>query len=84
MRHAGRAEVRSTATGLPGNTLNVDTLSWARYDSSVGAGIDSFYEYLLKVHACTGLGVVTCVCLWRPTIAAALAVVKLLVATCIL
>lgn len=32
-----------------GNTLDVDTLSWVRFDASIGAGIDSFYEYLLKV-----------------------------------
>ena len=41
--------MRSTATGLVGNTLNVDSLSWERFDASIGAGIDSFYEYLLKV-----------------------------------
>ena len=36
---------------LVGNTLDVDTLQWVRHDASVGAGIDSFYEYLLKVRA---------------------------------
>lgn len=44
--HAG---MRSTTTGLLGNTLDVDTLTWVRVDGGVGAGIDSFYEYLLKV-----------------------------------
>ena len=43
------AGVRSTATGLVGNTLNVDSLTWERFDASIGAGADSFYEYMLKV-----------------------------------
>lgn len=47
--HGVRAGIRSTATGLVGNTLNVDSLSWERLDASIGAGSDSFYEYLLKV-----------------------------------
>lgn len=41
--------MRSTTTGLVGNTLNVDSLTWERYDASIGAGADSFYEYMLKV-----------------------------------
>ena len=41
--------MRSTKTGLLGNTLNVDDLQWVRFDASIGAGTDSFYEYLLKV-----------------------------------
>ncbi len=48
MRHT-IAGMRSTKTGLLGNTLNVDELQWVRYDASIGAGTDSFYEYLLKV-----------------------------------
>ena len=35
--------------GLAGNTLNVDGPAWERQDSGTGAGIDSYYEYLLKV-----------------------------------
>ena len=35
--------------GLVGNTLNVDIPSWERLDGGIGAGIDSYYEYLLKV-----------------------------------
>ena len=35
--------------GLAGNTLNVDAPAWERHDSGTGAGIDSYYEYLLKV-----------------------------------
>lgn len=34
-----------------GSQLRVDTGVWVGSDSSVGAGIDSFYEYLLKVSA---------------------------------
>ena len=37
--------------GLHGNTLNVDPPAWERQDSGTGAGIDSFYEYLLKVRS---------------------------------
>ncbi|CAL8470523.1 g10065 [Coccomyxa elongata] len=50
--HAARQVfgIRSTVTGLVGNTLNVDTLSWVRFDASIGAGVDSFYEYLLKAY----------------------------------
>ena len=39
-------------TGLVGNTLHTDNQEWLRKDSGIGAGIDSFYEYLLKV-GCT-------------------------------
>ena len=35
--------------GLVGNTLDVDGPTWERCDSGIGAGIDSYYEYLLKV-----------------------------------
>ena len=41
--------MRDPGTGLLGNTLHVDNAEWVRKDSGVGAGIDSFYEYLLKV-----------------------------------
>ena len=41
--------MRSGKTGLLGNTLDVDELQWVRFDASIGAGTDSFYEYLLKV-----------------------------------
>ena len=36
-------------TGLLGNTFHADTTDWVRKDSGIGAGIDSFYEYMLKV-----------------------------------
>lgn len=44
---------RSTRN-LLGNTINVDTGSWVRRDSGIGAGIDSFYEYLLKSYLAFG------------------------------
>ena len=44
--------MRSPVTGLVGNTLHTDNQEWLRKDSGIGAGIDSFYEYLLKV-GCT-------------------------------
>lgn len=34
--------------GLVGNTLDCDSGQWVRTDAGVGAGVDSFYEYLLK------------------------------------
>ncbi|KAL0017813.1 hypothetical protein WJX77_012277 [Trebouxia sp. C0004] len=40
--------MRSPVTGLLGNTLHTDNQEWLRKDSGIGAGIDSFYEYLLK------------------------------------
>ena len=44
----------SPTTGLVGNTLHVDTGAWTRRDSGVGAGIDSYVEYLLKSFLLTG------------------------------
>lgn len=32
-----------------GNTISCDTGAWVRKDAGAGAGIDSYYEYLLKV-----------------------------------
>lgn len=43
------ADMRDPGTGLLGNTLHTDNAEWLRKDSGIGAGIDSFYEYLLKV-----------------------------------
>ena len=43
------ADMRDPGTGLLGNTLHTDNTDWLRKDSGIGAGIDSFYEYLLKV-----------------------------------
>ena len=41
--------MRSPVTGLLGNTFHADTKDWVRTDSGIGAGIDSIYEYMLKV-----------------------------------
>lgn len=34
-----------------GNVINIQTGEWKGKMSGVGAGLDSFYEYLLKVRA---------------------------------
>jgi uncharacterized membrane protein YgcG len=46
--------LRSPLTGLVGNTVDVDSGAFLRRDSGVGAGIDSYYEYLLKSYLLTG------------------------------
>ena len=38
-----------SARSLLGNTLQVDSGAWEGTHAGVGAGADSFYEYLLKV-----------------------------------
>ncbi|KAK0586606.1 hypothetical protein LWI29_009520 [Acer saccharum] len=35
---------------LVGTTLDVTTRQWIGYSSGIGAGVDSFYEYLFKAH----------------------------------
>lgn len=37
-----------SALGLVGNTLDADTRRWIKRECSVGAGVDSYLEYLLK------------------------------------
>ncbi|EDO46917.1 predicted protein [Nematostella vectensis] len=39
---------RSASTGLFGNVIDVRTKEWIGKMSGLGAGLDSFYEYLLK------------------------------------
>eukprot|EP01117_Protostelium_nocturnum_P019222 TRINITY_DN8276_c0_g2_i1.p1 TRINITY_DN8276_c0_g2~~TRINITY_DN8276_c0_g2_i1.p1 ORF type:complete len:832 (+),score=187.80 TRINITY_DN8276_c0_g2_i1:79-2496(+) len=39
---------RRSSINLVGNVLNVDHGTWVHTHSSIGAGADSFYEYLLK------------------------------------
>ncbi|KAL9326477.1 hypothetical protein ACSQ67_007122 [Phaseolus vulgaris] len=39
---------------LFGTTLDVATGQWIEYSSGIGAGVDSFYEYLLKAHILFG------------------------------
>ena len=34
-----------------GNVINIQTGEWVGIQSGLGAGADSFYEYLLKVNA---------------------------------
>lgn len=46
---SGIADMRSPTTGLVGNVLHTDSKDWARQDAGIGAGVDSYYEYLLKV-----------------------------------
>jgi len=51
--HLSFAEKRSNRD-LLGNTINVDNGGWVRRTSGIGAGIDSFYEYLLKSYLAFG------------------------------
>ncbi|KAJ0048547.1 hypothetical protein Pint_15380 [Pistacia integerrima] len=39
---------------LTGTTLDVITGQWIEYSSGIGAGVDSFYEYLFKAHILFG------------------------------
>jgi len=41
---------RRSPKDLLGNVLNIQSGRWVHMESGVGAGIDSFYEYLLKAH----------------------------------
>lgn len=40
--------LKNEKTGLLGNTLDLITGRWKNSNAGIGAGIDSFYEYLLK------------------------------------
>lgn len=56
---AGRAmdvlwAARHRQSNLVGNVLNVNTGDWIRRDSGVGAGIDSYYEYVAKAYVLLG------------------------------
>jgi mannosidase alpha-like ER degradation enhancer 3 len=37
-----------------GNVVNINTGDWVRRDSGVGAGIDSYYEYVAKAYVLLG------------------------------
>uniref|UniRef100_A0AAQ5Z8X3 alpha-1,2-Mannosidase n=1 Tax=Amphiprion ocellaris TaxID=80972 RepID=A0AAQ5Z8X3_AMPOC len=57
--HARRAldflwEKRQRNSNLVGTTINIHSGEWVRRDSGVGAGIDSYYEYLLKAYILLG------------------------------
>ncbi len=43
---------RKSNRGLLGTVVNVQTGAWVETMSGVGAGLDSFLEYLLKVCVC--------------------------------
>jgi ER degradation enhancer, mannosidase alpha-like 1 len=45
---------RRSDLNLMGNAINLQTGQWVYAASSVGAGIDSFFEYLLKAHILFG------------------------------
>ncbi|XP_033066409.1 ER degradation-enhancing alpha-mannosidase-like protein 1 [Trachypithecus francoisi] len=46
--------LRSNDTGLLGNVVNIQTGHWVGKQSGLGAGLDSFYEYLLKSYILFG------------------------------
>ncbi|CAG0883021.1 unnamed protein product [Darwinula stevensoni] len=46
--------LRHRASDLVGTVLNIHNGDWVRRDSGVGAGIDSYYEYLLKGYILLG------------------------------
>eukprot|EP00038_Savillea_parva_P030425 m.77752 g.77752 ORF g.77752 m.77752 type:complete len:645 (+) comp9160_c0_seq1:37-1971(+) len=45
---------RAVNTELVGETINITSGAWARTDAGIGAGIDSYYEYLLKSYILFG------------------------------
>lgn len=45
---------RHRMSNLVGNVLNINTGDWVRRDSGVGAGIDSYYEYVAKAYILLG------------------------------
>lgn len=47
-------KLRSNETGLLGNVVNIQTGQWVSKQSGLGAGMDSFYEYLLKSYILFG------------------------------
>ncbi|XP_078459654.1 ER degradation-enhancing alpha-mannosidase-like protein 3 [Lampetra fluviatilis] len=57
--HARRAmdflwDKRQRGSNLVGTVINIHTGDWVRRDSGVGAGIDSYYEYLFKAYILLG------------------------------
>ncbi|XP_061779609.1 ER degradation-enhancing alpha-mannosidase-like protein 1 [Nerophis lumbriciformis] len=47
-------KLRNNQTGLLGNIVNIQTGQWVGQQSGLGAGMDSFYEYLLKAYILFG------------------------------
>jgi hypothetical protein len=57
--HAANEAVRAlwkrrSPLNLVGNNINTNSGKWENLNSGIGAGIDSFYEYLLKVYIMFG------------------------------
>ena len=46
--------LRHRSTDLMGTVLNVQSGDWISKESGVGAGIDSYYEYVLKAYVLFG------------------------------
>ncbi|XP_018418050.1 PREDICTED: ER degradation-enhancing alpha-mannosidase-like protein 1 [Nanorana parkeri] len=46
--------LRSNSTGLLGNVVDIQTGEWVGKQSGLGAGLDSFFEYLLKSYILFG------------------------------
>ncbi|KAJ8395872.1 hypothetical protein AAFF_G00027550 [Aldrovandia affinis] len=47
-------EKRQRGSDLVGTVINIHSGDWVRRDSGVGAGIDSYYEYLMKAYILLG------------------------------
>lgn len=47
-------DLRDTNTGLVGSTIDMQTCKWLDESSGLGAGIDSFYEYIYKAYVLFG------------------------------
>ncbi|XP_013859347.1 ER degradation-enhancing alpha-mannosidase-like protein 3 [Austrofundulus limnaeus] len=47
-------EKRQKGSDLVGTVINIHNGEWIRRDSGVGAGIDSYYEYLMKAYILLG------------------------------
>ena len=45
---------RDNRTGLVGSTLDMQTCKWLDQTSGLGAGVDSFYEYIYKAYVLFG------------------------------
>jgi len=43
-----------------GNTLDIQTVQWESNLAGIGAGMDSFYEYLLKVWLSSSQSIINC------------------------
>lgn len=54
---------RGPQSDLVGTTINITSGVWMRTETGVGAGIDSYYEYLLKAFVLLGdsVGKLMCV-----------------------